>query len=79
MRPRFVDDQAGFLGMEAFQDQADPAIFYLVTRWSDHASFQTWHFSLAHQRSHVLIPKGLKLEGAFTEIRILERLEGVSQ
>jgi heme-degrading monooxygenase HmoA len=75
MRPRFVDDQAGFLGIEVFQDQTDSAIFYLVTRWSDYSSFQTWHSSPAHQRSHELIPKGLKLDSAFTEIRILERLE----
>jgi heme oxygenase (mycobilin-producing) len=34
-RPRFVDDQAGFLGLEVFQDQTDCAVFYLVTRWSD--------------------------------------------
>lgn len=74
-RPRFVDDQTGFLGIEIFQDHTDRAIFYLVTRWTDHASFRRWHSSPAHQRSHELIPKGLKLESSFTEIRILERLE----
>jgi len=74
-RPRFVDDQAGFLGIEIFQDHADCAIFYLVTRWTDHASFRAWHSSPAHQRSHELMPKGLKLDSAFTEIRILERVE----
>jgi heme-degrading monooxygenase HmoA len=74
-RPCFVDDQAGFLGLEVFQDQADGAVFYLVTRWSDHSSFRTWHSSQEHKRSHELMPKGLKLDSAFTELRILERVE----
>jgi heme-degrading monooxygenase HmoA len=74
-RPRFVDNLAGFLGIEIFQDHTDGAIFYLLTRWTDHDSFRKWHSSPAHQRSHELMPKGLKLDNAFTEIRILERLE----
>jgi heme-degrading monooxygenase HmoA len=75
-RPRFVDTEAGFLGLEVFQDQADCAVFYLVTRWSDVSSFRTWHSSQAHKRSHELMPAGLKLDSAFTELRILERVEG---
>jgi len=75
-RPRFVDGQTGFLGLEVFQDQTDSAVFYLVTRWSDACSFQTWHSSHAHKHSHELMPKGLKLDSAFTELRILERVEG---
>ena len=49
-RPRLVDDQAGFLGLEVFQEPTDGAIFYLVTRWSDLPSFRTWHSSPAHQQ-----------------------------
>jgi heme-degrading monooxygenase HmoA len=75
-RPRLVDDQAGFLGLEVFQDQKDCAVFYLLTRWSDVSSFRTWHSSQAHKHSHELMPKGLKLDSAFTELRILERVEG---
>ena len=74
-RPRFVDDQAGFLGLEVFQDQADGAVFYLLTRWSDVSSFRTWHSSQEHKRLHELMPKGLKLDSAFTELRILDRVE----
>jgi heme-degrading monooxygenase HmoA len=74
-RPRFVDDQPGFLGLEVFQDQADNAVFYLVTRWTDVPSFRSWHSSPEHKRSHKLMPKGLKLDSAFTELRILERVE----
>lgn len=74
-RPRLVDSRPGFLGLEVFQDQADDAIFYLVTRWCDVASFKTWHSSQAHKDSHELMPKGLKLDSAFTELRILDRIE----
>jgi heme-degrading monooxygenase HmoA len=74
-RPHLVDDEPGFLGLEVFQDQTDAAIFYLITRWNDVSSFRTWHSSAAHKRSHEQMPKGLKLDSAFTELRILEHLE----
>ena len=64
------------MGLEVFQDQTDCAVFYLVTRWSDASSFRAWHSSHAHQHSHELMPKGLKLDSGFTELRILERVEG---
>ena len=57
-RPGFVDNQAGFMGLEVFQDR-----------------FRTWHSGHAHRRSHEAMPKGLKLDSAFTELRILERVE----
>jgi heme-degrading monooxygenase HmoA len=74
-RPGFVDNQAGFMGLEVFQDRTDCAVFYLVTRWSDVSRFRTWHSGHAHRRSHEAMPKGLKLDSAFTELRILERVE----
>lgn len=39
-RPRLVDGERGFLGMETFTNSADPATFYLVTRWTDSVSFR---------------------------------------
>lgn len=74
-RPGLVDNQAGFLGLEVFQDHTDDAVFYLVTRWSDISAFQSWHSSHAHNASHEMMPKGLKLDSAFTELRILDRVE----
>lgn len=73
-RPRLVDLEPGFLGMETFTDAADPAVFHLVTRWTDAASYETWHKSERHRHSHVGIPKGLKVEAAFTEVLVLDRL-----
>ena len=74
-RPHFVDNKPGFLGLEVFQDQADRALFYLLTRWTDVSSFRTWHSSQEHKHSHEMMPKGLKLDSAFTELRILEPVE----
>jgi heme-degrading monooxygenase HmoA len=67
------------LGLEVFQDETDCAVFYLITSWSDASAFRTWHSSQAHKQSHELMPKGLKLDSAFTELRILERVEGVGE
>ena len=73
-RPRLVDTVAGFLGMETYTEIGDPALFYLVTRWTDLASYQAWHKSDLHHRSHRGIPKGLKLDASFTQVVLLERL-----
>ncbi len=74
-RPGFVDSATGFLGMETYTDKTDQTIFYLVTRWSDQDSFHTWHHSKAHHESHRFIPKGLKLDGSYTQVIELERIE----
>ncbi|HVQ36393.1 MAG TPA: ATP-binding protein [Pyrinomonadaceae bacterium] len=74
-RPGFVDSVKGFLGMETYTAKTDSSIFYLVTRWSDQDSFHTWHHSKEHHESHRFIPKGLKLDGSFTEVIELERID----
>ena len=74
-RPRLVDDEAGFLGIEVFDDTVDRTIFYLVTRWTDVESFRKWHRSEAHRMSHSGIPKGLRLDASFTKVLELDRLQ----
>ena len=74
-RPHRVERAPGFLGIEALTDEADPAIFYLVTRWSDRESFERWYGSDEHDRSHALIPKGLKLDASYTVVRYLAPIE----
>lgn len=73
-RPRLVDRMPGFLGMEVFTDTQDPSVFCLVTRWTDVAHYHAWHGSEAHRISQQSIPRGLKLDGDYTEVTILERL-----
>jgi signal transduction histidine kinase/heme-degrading monooxygenase HmoA len=73
-RPHLVDSAPGFLGLEVFTPPRDAALFYLVTRWTDEPSFRTWHQSEDHRLAHRFIPKGLKLDPAFTKVVVLERL-----
>ena len=75
-RPGLVDKVPGFLGLEAFTDTEDAAVFYLITRWTDVESFRRWHGGPDHRQSHEGIPKGLKLDPSFTLVRTLERISG---
>lgn len=74
-RPRLVDSAPGFLGIETFTDARQPEIFYLVTRWTDEASYRTWHSSDRHRESHAFIPEGLKLDATYTTLTVADRLE----
>jgi diguanylate cyclase (GGDEF)-like protein len=67
-RPCLVESAPGFRGLEVLTDAADPALFLLMTRWTDEASFRAWHGSEAHHESHKLIPRGLKLDASFTSV-----------
>ncbi len=74
-RPRLVEETAGFCGLEVLTDAKDPAVFLLVTRWTDEPSFQTWHRSDAHHQSHSAMPHGLKLDATFTTLTIGNRID----
>jgi diguanylate cyclase (GGDEF)-like protein len=69
-RPRLVEKAPGFCGLDVLTDATDPSVFLLLTRWRDEESFRTWHRSESHHASHVFIPKGLKLDPAFTLVTI---------
>jgi heme-degrading monooxygenase HmoA len=74
-RPRLVEQTAGFRGLNVLTDAADPSVFLLLTRWTDEASFRTWHRSEAHLQSHGLIPDGLKLDASFTSLTVGNSIE----
>jgi heme-degrading monooxygenase HmoA len=71
-RPRLVEGAEGFLSLEVFTDRSDASIFYLSTRWTSEAAFRQWHSSEAHHASHRGIPKGLKLDPAFTQLVVMD-------
>jgi heme-degrading monooxygenase HmoA len=73
-RPRVVEHAEGFLGLEVFTDSSDPSVFYLFTRWTTESAYHQWHRSEAHHTSHQGIPKGLKLDPAFTRLVVMESL-----
>lgn len=68
-RPHMVDDAPGFLRMEVLTPSDDDAEFWLLTWWSDEASFRAWHGGHVYRESHSGVPKGLKLDPSFTEMR----------
>ena len=74
-RPRLVDKEAGFCGLVVLTEVADPAVFLLLTRWTDEESFRAWHRSEAHHQSHELMPQGLKLDPSFTSLTIGNNIE----
>jgi heme-degrading monooxygenase HmoA len=71
-RPRIVDDAPGFQRMEVLRPLDKPAEFWLMTWWSDEASFTDWHRGHDYHDCHGGIPKGLKLLQGSVEIRRLE-------
>lgn len=73
-RPHLVDDQPGFVRMEVFSPLDRPEEIWLVTYWTDAASFKLWHHSHLYHESHQGIPKGLKLVPGEQEIRHFEHI-----
>ena len=78
-RPGLVEKAAGFCGLNVLTDATDPAVFLLLTRWRDTESFQAWHRSKLHHKSHKWIPHGLKLDPSFTSLTIGNHIEGPSR
>jgi diguanylate cyclase (GGDEF)-like protein len=74
-RPRLVENEHGFRGLEVLTDAADGSLFLLITRWTTEAAFRAWHTSEAHHHSNGFIPQGLKLDASFTQIVIGNRVE----
>ena len=68
-RPHLVDDVAGFVRMEVLSPVERPEEIWLLTYWTDEASFQAWHHGHLYHESHAGIPKGLKLVRGETRLR----------
>lgn len=73
-RPHEVENAAGFIRLDVVSPSDCPDEIWLLTFWSDVASWQNWHKSPAHHSSHRGIPKGLRLEAAATEIRVFDHI-----
>jgi len=70
LRPHLVDGAAGFIRMDVLSPEDMPNEIWLMTYWTDIASYRTWHKSHAYHESHAGIPKGLKLVTGSTTLRI---------
>jgi heme-degrading monooxygenase HmoA len=73
-RPHLVDREPGFVRMEVMVPRDSPSEIWLVTWWTDEASYDTWHRGHAYHHSHAGIPKGLKLVRGSTVIQKLDRI-----
>jgi heme oxygenase (mycobilin-producing) len=71
-RPHMVDSAPGFVGMEVMSPTTDSAEIWLLTRWSDAASFHDWHRGHEYHEIHKGIPKGLKLVPGSAALRYFE-------
>ena len=60
-RPHLVDAAPGYLRMDVISPLERPEEIWLLTFWTDEASFHAWHHSHLYHDSHKGIPKGLKL------------------
>ena len=73
-RPHLVDDAPGFVRMDVISPLDTPNEIWLITYWSDEASYRTWHRGHTYHESHAGIPKGLKLVPGSTTIRCFEHV-----
>lgn len=73
-RPGMVESAEGFLRMEVMRPAGDPDEYWLFTWWTDEERFRSWHSSHSYRDSHKGIPKGLKLDPAFTSMMYFERV-----
>ncbi|MBU0690121.1 MAG: antibiotic biosynthesis monooxygenase [Gammaproteobacteria bacterium] len=71
-RLHLVDNSTGFLGMEVMSPIDNHDEVWLLTRWSDEQSYQSWHNSHKYDASHKGIPKGLKLVPGSAKIKLFE-------
>lgn len=73
-RPHHVDGVPGYLRMDVISPLELPEELWLITFWTDEASFYAWHHSHLYHSSHAGIPKGLKLVAGQTQIRKFEHV-----
>jgi heme-degrading monooxygenase HmoA len=68
-RPHLVESAPGFVRLDVICPEDAPDEFWLITYWTDHASYEAWHHSALHHASHAGIPKGLKLVRGSAHVR----------
>ena len=73
-RPHAVDAAGGFLGMDVISPVENPDEIWLLTRWSDEASYRAWHDGPGRRESQRSIPRGLKLIPGATSVRFFEHV-----
>lgn len=75
-RPHLVEGAGGFVRMDVLTPSDDDSEFWLLTYWTDEASFREWHHSHLYRESHSGIPAGLKLDASATQLRAFKYVAG---
>jgi heme-degrading monooxygenase HmoA len=75
-RPHRVDGAAGFVRLDVLNPLDAPGEIWIMTYWTDAASYRAWHRSHAYHDAHKGIPKGLKLVPGEQIIREFEHVCG---
>jgi heme-degrading monooxygenase HmoA len=73
-RPRMVEHAGGLRGVKVFTDESDASLFYLSTRSTTQSAFRQWRSNAVRHASHPGIPKGIKLDSAFSQLVVLKQL-----
>lgn len=71
-RPHLVDGEPGFAGMEVMSPLQNAKEIWILTRWTDEASYKAWHRGHSYHEAHAGIPKGLKLVPKSTQVLLFE-------
>ena len=74
-----VDDADGFVDLEVWHSDRDPAELIMVSRWRDRESFKRYMKSDAHRRSHERIEPGLDAAIKLTGLKHLHEYEVVAR
>ncbi len=73
-RPHLVDDAAGFVRLDVLSPVENPDEIWLLTYWTDQASFQDWYRTHRFQESHAAIPAGMKVLGKRPKVLFFEHV-----
>jgi heme-degrading monooxygenase HmoA len=78
-RAHLVDDADGFVDLQVWQSDRDPAELVMVSRWRDRASFTAYMRSPAHRASHERIDDGLQAAINLERLEHLHTYEVVAE
>lgn len=73
-RPHIVEDTPGFVRLDVLNPRNNPAEIWLITFWTDEASFDGWYRTHKYHDAHSGIPDGLKLIPQKTEVLYFDHI-----
>jgi|SRR5690242_2767600 heme oxygenase (mycobilin-producing) len=78
-RARLVDSRAGFVDLQVWRSDRDPAEVLMVSRWRDRQAFKDYMRSVEHRISHRRVDRTLKDAIALERLEQLQTYEVVAE